>query len=760
MKTNVLVLFIMMVVTFTLKSQITGVVVDKDSVPIPEVEIVLPENDINLYTNKSGEFSIDLELSIGSYIYFYKNGYESKKSQYAGNIELLIMLDDLHVKVDEISVAASYNILGNSKLTNIVNKNIKDVFLNSNSLLESVEELSGVDLISSGTGIQKVVVRGLSGMRVVTYLNGMQINNQQWANDHGIGFTELGLDKVELIKGSSALRYGSETMGGLLYFKDQPFVKTDKLDGFVGSKFNINSHSNSNQFGIKWNKKNLFLNLFGEYTLSSDYKLPNGQYLFNSRFNKNTIKFSVSHKKNNLQNTFRYQLNNELTGIPAHVCLGDPSQIPLTDLLSESFDFNTDFEIKTPYQDVTNNLLVYDMNYFLNNTKMNLYIGHFINNLKEYEKITSPAFDLILSNTLINPHVKYFLNNSTLEFGSQFSILNNKNNINERLVPDASSMNIGPYGTFNYETNNIGLNLGARFDYKTLKSKDNTVTTNMVFNVDYEKSFTHPSFSSGFYYKFKDHITRISYSGSYRAPHFSELFSNGVHHGTNRYELGDTSLSIEKANQIDFKYQWSNDHLGIVINPFIQNINNFISINLTDSIYISEDNFGNVLGSYRVYEYMQYESVELKGFEMNLHYHPHYLHNLHIEQSYSFLKTNNKEDSLGLALTPANSIKTRLLLDLSKYEKLNKFKINSISLYHKYKFEQNSIAQYEEATDSYNVFNLQIGGNVSDNLKYTFGIQNLFNSEYTPHISRIRGVGPNGVPNPGRSININLKYEF
>ena len=41
-------------------------------------------------------------------------------------------------------------------------------------------------------------------MRVVTCLNGMQINNQQWANDHG-GFTDLGIGEVELIKGSSAL---------------------------------------------------------------------------------------------------------------------------------------------------------------------------------------------------------------------------------------------------------------------------------------------------------------------------------------------------------------------------------------------------------------------------------------------------------------------------------------------------------------------------------------------------------------------------
>ena len=97
-----------------------------------------------------------------------------------------------------------------------------------------------------------------------------------------------------------------------------------------------------------------------------------------------------------------------------------------------------------------------------------------------------------------------------------------------------------------------------------------------------------------------------------------------------------------------------------------------------------------LLGSYRVYEYVQYEKVQLKGIEMNLHYHPHYLHNLHIEQSYSFLKTENRDDLFGLADT-ANSIKTRLLLDLNKYNKLEKYKINNISLYHKFKFEQNSM---------------------------------------------------------------------
>ena len=152
--------------------------------------------------------------------------------------EIKIILEELHVSLDEIGVVESFNELGNNKLTNIEKKFLKNNFLNSNSLVDNITELSGVNTIASGLGIQKVVVRGLSGMRVVSYLNGMKINNQQWANDHGIGFTDLGLSDVELIKGASALKFGGEAIGGLLYFKDEPFISNNKIKGFVASKFN------------------------------------------------------------------------------------------------------------------------------------------------------------------------------------------------------------------------------------------------------------------------------------------------------------------------------------------------------------------------------------------------------------------------------------------------------------------------------------------------------------------------------------------
>ena len=731
-----------MMSAFLVYCQTEGVVLDSEKNPINNASVFLPDQNILLNTNEEGIFSFDKEIPNNSYINFYKNGYVSRLIKYNNSIELKVKLEKLHIALDEIGVVESYNELGNSKLTNIEKQFISDVFLKNNSMLESITQLSGVDIVSSGLGIQKVVVRGLSGMRVVTYLNGMQINNQQWANDHGVGFTDLGLSEVELIKGSSALKYGSEAIGGLLFFKDSPFISSKTIKGFVATKFNNSSYLSSSQFGVKWNKQNFYFNLYGQYSLSSDYRLPNNRYLFNSRFKQNAIKFSIAHRYKSLQNIFRYQYHNEIPGIPAHAHV-DPADVDITDITSSSLELGDDYRLLTPYQKVNNHLFVYQINYLKNNLKLSLHAGHFINNLQEYEKWTRSAFDLTISNTQITPNIRYKVNDLMFNLGSQLSVLDNKNNEDTRLVPDASSVNIGPYFIVDYEKDNFGFNSGIRFDYKSLKSEDN------VLEVDYDNEFSSTSFSTGLYYKLIDHVVRLTYSGAYRAPHFSELFSDGVHHGTNRYEIGNRDLDIEYANQFELKYQWSNDHFGLVLNPFLQNISDFISIVPTDSFS----------SSYRVYNYLQYKKVEIKGFEMNLHYHPHQLHNLHFEQSYSFLQTNNKDDEYGLALVPANSIKTKILFDFNEYDKLVKYKFDYLSLYHIYKFSQENFAEYEELTNSYNVINLQLGLKLNDKLKSTLGIYNLLNTEYSPHTSRIRGVA-GGVPNPGRSFNINLKYEF
>ena len=325
--------------SFSLFSQVQGIVLDDKSQPLDNVGVFLVDQNLLLKTNSDGIFLTEELIPNNSYLEFYKSGYNSRVIQYNSGQEIKIFLKKLHVELDEIGIQENVSFLGNYKHLNIEKKSLNNNFIASTSLVENLHQLSGVHSIGSGLGIQKVVIRGLSGLRVVTYLNGMRIANQEWANDHSIGFTDLGLGRVELIKGASSLKFGGDAVGGVLYFQDEPFTKNNKPAGFLASKFDNSHFLFSNQFGIKLHKKNLYFNLYGEHTAAADYRLPNNTYLFNSRFQNQALKFSFARLGEKLQTIVRYQYNNDQVGIPAHDCLGT-NQMTLDEITSSSLDFS------------------------------------------------------------------------------------------------------------------------------------------------------------------------------------------------------------------------------------------------------------------------------------------------------------------------------------------------------------------------------------------------------------------------------------
>ncbi|MAZ58739.1 MAG: hypothetical protein CMP56_04990 [Flavobacteriales bacterium] len=718
-------------------SQVQGFVVDVDNAPLSDVEVFFVDQNLVMKTNEKGLFTIDNNLPENSYLELYKFGYNSSVAQYRSGQDLIVVLQKMHVELDEIGIQENVSFLGSYKHLNIEKKSLNNNFIASTSLVENLNELSGVNSIGSGLGIQKVVVRGLSGLRVATYLNGMRIANQEWANDHSIGFTDLGLGRIELIKGASSLKFGGDAVGGVLYFQDEPFTKVNRPTGFLASKFDNSHFLFSNQFGFKLSKQNLYFNLYGEHTAASDYRLPDKNYLFNSRFQNQALKFSFARLGEKLQFIARYQYNNDEVGIPAHDCDG-LNLITIEEITSSSLDLSEDYEMTRPTQYIVNHLFNFETKYFTSKIKYSFFAGYFINNLQEFEKWTIPAFDMDLSTTNLRLNLDFEVGELSVNTGVQYNRQENLNNIKSRLIPDSYSNDMGVYTTIDFEKNNFGFNTGVRLDYKEIVCND----------YNYNELFNAFNSSVGVFYKKNDHLTRLTYSGSYRAPHLSELFSNGLHHGTNRYEVCDSNLDIEHSHQFDFKYQWNDEHFGFVVNPFIQLITDFIAINPIDSFYLDR---------YRIYNYVQYDEVHISGVELNVHYHPHFLHNLHIEQSYSFINTLNKANDSNLFFTPANKIKSKLNFDLDIYNL--PFGLKKVSLYHLYAFAQNNIVSFESASDSYSILNAELLFNPLINLSLVVGVKNIFNKEYIPHLSRIKEVA-GGVPEPGRSFHVSLKYDF
>ena len=114
---------------FTLFSQTKGIVLDANNKPLNEVNILFSDQNILLFSNEDGEFITELDIPNNSYISFYKDGYSSKTLKYKSGVELKIILEKLHIILDEVGVVESHSELGNSRLINIEpKKTFKKVF--------------------------------------------------------------------------------------------------------------------------------------------------------------------------------------------------------------------------------------------------------------------------------------------------------------------------------------------------------------------------------------------------------------------------------------------------------------------------------------------------------------------------------------------------------------------------------------------------------------------------------------------------------
>ncbi len=148
---------------------------------------------------------------------------------------------------------------------------------------------------------------------------------------------------------------------------------------------------------------------------------------------------------------------------------------------------------------------------------------------------------------------------------------------------------------------------------------------------DFSKNFSNFSGSVGLSYNAnKDLTLKLNIARGYRAPSVSELASNGVHEGTDRYEFGDTNLKTETSLQFDAGVEINTEHVSINFNGFYNSIQNYIFYSKLSAAG-GGDSLVNVGGSDVTAFKFRQSRASLAGFEMNVDLHPHPLDWLHFE---------------------------------------------------------------------------------------------------------------------------------
>ena len=732
---------------FSYGQSFKGIILDQDTkFPIPNVEVYFIDFKTSAITDETGSFEFNFNKANKIRIILSLIGYDSMDEviDFEVSAKKTFYLVKSHTNLEEVVVSGFLGKLQGDNTANVTHKKLDELQQTLPlTLMEAVSEIPGVNQTTTGGGIGKPVIRGLSGNRIVTYAQGIRIENQQWGDEHGLGVGDVGIESVEVIKGPASLLYGSDAIGGVLYFIDERYASQNTIEGFFETKFLSNTLGSISNGGIKLNKGKLKLNVFGSFSSQADYQTPNFERVFNTRFDEKNIKASLGFNTKNLISNIRYSFLQNNFGI----------------IEDAVFSKSTDRDFILPLQSINNQNFSFENTLFTGKSKVNLTLGYTSNYRKEFEdEIDHQALGLKLNTLSYNLkwHSPTLYKKIDFIIGSQGMHQTNLNNGEEVLIPDATTIDLGAFMLTNLNFNKLKLQGGVRVDYRDISTEEMHIEHHDEEEGEEEEeeemiipafngSFKGVTFSGGGVYNIKKIKLRANVSSGFRAPNTTELLSNGVHHGTNRYIKGDDNLMNENATQIDFSFKYQTEHFEFAINPFYNSIQNYVFLAPT----------AEVIEGSSVFQYVQTNSF-LYGGEVGFHYHPHKIHWLHLESNLSSVFA---EDRLGnaLPLIPQTKLSSTVK---SEFSSEGKVQIKSVFVQHIYKFNQDRIGDFETSSVDYSLINLGMTLEIKTKknpIIITTSIKNVLNVSYIDHLSQLKALN---IPNQGISFNLGLKLKF
>jgi len=216
-----------------LAQSIKGRVVDSEAqIGIPYAKVFCIETQNGTITDSLGYWEINNMISNKMTLHVTAPEFEGVIIEVDEPSKLLtVELSETHIHLDEVIVSTTESKLQRYNTAPVDSRKLSDLNkIENTTLVGALSNMPGVYNMSTGNGISKPVVRGLSGMRVLTVQNGLRIENQQWGGDHGFALTDLGIDRVEIIKGPSSLIYGADALGGVVYLEDEPYANLNEME--------------------------------------------------------------------------------------------------------------------------------------------------------------------------------------------------------------------------------------------------------------------------------------------------------------------------------------------------------------------------------------------------------------------------------------------------------------------------------------------------------------------------------------------------
>lgn len=735
--------------TFAQKS-LRGRVIDRNTGEgLPGVNIFLPDLSRGTISDNEGNYKISGIRPGRLLLEFSYVGYRTVIREIdleQDETVLDIRMEPEVVEGEEIVVTGGFP---SSQHNNVVKINtLSPVELEqsgSHSMMESLTQIPGIEVISKGPGVSTPVIRGLSLTNIKVLNNGVPMENFQFSAEHPFLVDESGIKRVEVIKGPASLLYGSGAVGGVINLIKEGPAPAGMIEGDFQQKYFSNTNGYSSDLGIKGTRRSLTWGVRGLHNSSMDYTDGAHNLVPNTRFNRSGVKTTIGLLKPFGSFRFFYDGSKEKLGMAVP---------PALSLVTTQGRKN-----EVWYQDLTDHIFSSENKFFINRLKFDLDLGYQINHRRLHGSDSTPS-PLLVDMTLRTFNYKLLSTlptepNTKIMLGLQGMVQNNKNgNAPQHVIPDASLNNFSLFGLGqHYHWDKLMIQTGIRWDYRTVDVPQYIASGHSHSGLPAETDTlpainrTYQNFSSslGAVLNLCDSIHfRFNIASAFRSPNMAELTQFGEH-GT-RFEQGNPDLKSQNNLETDLSFHYHSRHATIDIAGFYNNIYNYIFLSPTNDTTDDGD---------KVYRYAQVHAF-LYGGEVMLHIHPKSLEWLHLKTTWSVVR-GTQADHESLPFIPAQKLNFEIKLNAKQWKQLrNLFFTGRIT----HTFAQNQPAQFETSTPAYTL--VYIGSGVelpASRQRISFGVyvNNLLDQVYIDHLSTLKDIGLN---NMGRNVTLVVRIPF
>ena len=719
--------------------------------------------------------------------------------------------------VEEIVVTSA--LIDSTEITNPLYVINGDEIVNdaTTSLGDAIDGYLGISMADYGAAVGQPIIRGMSGPRVKILKNGMVNRDVSGLGVDHLNDVDLNdIQQIEIVKGPSSLLYANGTIGGIINVVDDciaamnfeiPEVKIGYETQSVndGSSEFVNLKRNINGFNVNFGYKN---------TEFGNYDIPNGAilheeeheedheegheeheenlgYVNNSDFAVEATKFGISKVGDWGYVGLSVDSLKSVYGIPFH---GDEHGDEHADEHGDDHDdehgdehgdeeeheeeriFSTtdseSFTIKGSYN--INGNFVKKVDYTYRDTDYVLTEAHaeeegheehegeeeheehaptnFLNNATEYGAIFDMSNDVMTQKLSFN-----YVDENTSIFGEE-AFMNPANN---------EVLTLGYFVGRDFEP--FHLDFGMRLDQV---DRSGTVTDEDHGDIDsYNIDENTNSFAVSIGRDLTDNLDiNLGFSSVERMPSVIELFMNGPHLATGRFEVGDPTLSSETSNNIDISFNFDNGEYFGYASFYINDVDNYITLmdedddhemhgdehhededehhEDEDEHHEDEDDHGH--GSLMHANYIQ-EDAEFDGYEIEF--------GRTIDLNKGQLQLSFGRDVVNAKFSDGHNVPrinpSRNVYSLSYKQEDVVFKLDLKDV-----AKQNDFGEGETATNGYQMLDTRLTKtfylNGTSNLKVTLFGKNLLDEVARNHSSFVK----NEVPLPGRNygIKFNLTY--